>query len=208
MNQLKSLLSTFFIVFITLSLVSCNGDHNNKGSYTDTSGGTVTTTTDSETTATDRKVLVAYFSCTNTTKGVAETIHGQIEGSDIYQIVPAVPYTSADLNYNRDCRANREQNDASARPQIEGSSENIEQYDVIFIGYPIWWGQAPKIIYTFFESYDYDFEGVTIIPFCTSGSSGIGSSATNLHSLAPKANWKSGARISGNNVSSLIAQMN
>lgn len=154
------------------------------------------------------KVLIAYFSCTNTTKSVAETIQRQIEGSDIYRIMPATPYTAADLNYNSDCRANREQNDPSARPEITGSVGNIKQYDVIFIGYPIWWGQAPKIIYTFFESYDYNFEGVTIIPFCTSGSSGIGSSATNLHSLASKANWKSGARISGNNVSSLIAQMN
>lgn len=154
-----------------------------------------------------QKVLVAYFSCTNTTKNVAEKINDQISGSDIYRITPAVPYTSADLNYNTDCRANREQNDATARPAISGGVENIEQYDVIFIGYPIWWGQAPKIIYTFFESYDYDFVGVTIIPFCTSGSSGIGSSATNLHSLAPSANWKSGARISGTNVSSLISQM-
>lgn len=89
-----------------------------------------------------------------------------------------------------------------------GSVENIEQYDVIFIGYPIWWGQAPKIIYTFFESFDYDFAGVTIIPFCTSGSSGIGTSAKNLQSLAPSANWKAGARISGTNVDALIAQMN
>lgn len=158
---------------------------------------------------TDSKVLVAYFSCTNTTKNVAETIYGQIEDSDIYRITPTVPYTSADLNYGDSaCRANREQNDPTARPEIMGSIQNIEQYDVIFIGYPIWWGQAPKIIYTFFESYDYDFNGVTIIPFCTSGSSGIGTSATNLHSLAPNANWKSGARISGNNVSALIAQMN
>ncbi|MDE5565565.1 MAG: leucine-rich repeat protein [Anaeroplasmataceae bacterium] len=156
----------------------------------------------------EAKVLVVYFSATNTTKKVAEAIFSQISGSDIYQITPEVPYTSADLNYNTDCRANREQNDSKARPQISESIENIEQYDVIFIGYPIWWGQAPKIIYTFFESYDYDFDGVTIIPFCTSGSSGIGSSATNLHTLAPKANWKPGARISGNNVSSLIEQMN
>ncbi|MDE7181810.1 MAG: leucine-rich repeat protein [Clostridia bacterium] len=155
----------------------------------------------------EQKVLVAYFSCTNTTEGVAEAIHGQVSNSYLYRITPAVPYTPADLNYNSDCRANREQNDDNARPEISGSVENIEQYDVIFIGYPIWWGQAPKIIYTFFESYDYDFDGVTIIPFCTSGSSPMGSSATKLHDLAPKANWKSGSRISGNNVSSLIAQM-
>ena len=160
------------------------------------------------TVSTEPKVLVAYFSCTNTTKGIAESIHSQVIGSAIYQITPAVPYTSADLNYNTDCRANREQNDPTARPEISGNVENIEQYDVIFIGYPIWWGQAPKIIYTFFECYDYDFNGVTIIPFCTSGSSSMGSSATNLHSLAPKADWKNGARMSkGGSVDSLIAQM-
>ena len=159
--------------------------------------------------ASEPKVLVAYFSCTNTTKGIAESIYSQVSNSYLYQITPAVPYTSADLNYNTDCRANREQNDPTARPEISGKVENIEQYDVIFIGYPIWWGQAPKIIYTFFESYEYDFDNVTIIPFCTSGSSDIGSSATSLHSLAPKANWKAGERIAvGGSVSSLISKMN
>ena len=139
------------------------------------------------------KILVAYFSCTNNTEGVAQKIAQATDGT-LYEITPAVPYTSADLNYNTDCRANREQNDPNARPEITGSVENIEQYDVIFIGYPIWWGQAPKIIYTFLESYD--FTGKTIIPFCTSGSSGIGSSATNLHNSARTANWLDGARFS------------
>ena len=151
-------------------------------------------------------VLIAYFSCTDKTKGIAEKIQGQISGSDIYRITPAVPYTTADLNYNTDCRANREQNDPSARPEISGKVENIKNYGVIFIGYPIWWGQAPKIIYTFFESYDYDFKGVTIVPFCTSGSSGIGSSATNLHALAPSANWQSGKRFAANASQSTVAE--
>lgn len=197
MKRFRFLLSVIWGIIMALSFAACTNDNGNNHS-----GGTDDTVT------TDNKVLVAYFSCTNTTKGVAETIHNQLDGSDLYQILPAVPYTSADLNYNGDCRANREQNDPSARPEIDGQVENIEQYDVIFIGYPIWWGQAPKIIYTFFESYDYDFESVTIIPFCTSGGSGMGSSATSLHSLAPQADWKTGARISGNNVSSLIEQMN
>ena len=153
------------------------------------------------------KVLIVYFSATGTTERVANTIHSQIE-SDIYEIVPMQPYTSADLNYNNSsCRANQEQNDPNARPAINGSVENIEDYDTLFLGYPIWWGQAPKIIYTFLESYDFGFEGVTIIPFCTSGGSAMGTSATNLHRLAPQANWKTGARITGNNVSSLISQM-
>ena len=139
------------------------------------------------------KVLVAYFSATNNTAGVAQRV-ADILGADLYAITPEVPYTSADLNYNTDCRANREQNDASARPAISGSVENMDDYDVIFLGYPIWWGQAPKIIYTFVESYD--LSGKTIVPFCTSGSSPIGSSAANVQPSAAGAIWLSGQRFS------------
>jgi len=142
----------------------------------------------------DGRVLIAYFSATNTTEGIANHLNAILD-ADLYEIMPETPYTSADLNYNTDCRANREQDDSSARPAITGSVENMEQYDVIFLGYPIWWGQAPKIISTFLESYD--FNGKTIVPFCTSGSSGIGSSATNLHSLAGAATWMDGQRFSG-----------
>ncbi len=145
-------------------------------------------------TAQTAETLVVYFSCTNNTEKIAGFI-SEITGGSLYEIIPAIPYTSADLNYNTDCRANREQNDSSARPAISGKADNLAQFDVIFLGYPIWWGQAPKIIYTFLESYD--FTGKTIIPFCTSGGSGIGSSATNLHSLAPAATWKTGSRFSG-----------
>lgn len=140
------------------------------------------------------KVLIAYFSATNNTKGIANHLDTILD-ADLYEIVPEMPYTSADLNYNTDCRANREQNDPSTRPAISGSVDNMEQYDVIFLGYPIWWGQAPKIISTFLESYD--LSGKTIVPFCTSGSSPIGSSATNLHSLAGNATWLDGQRFSG-----------
>lgn len=140
------------------------------------------------------KVLIAYFSATNNTEGIANHLKAILD-ADLYEIVPETPYTSADLNYNTDCRANREQNDASARPTISGSVSNMEQYDVIFLGYPIWWGQAPKIIYTFLESYD--LSGKTIVPFCTSGSSGIGSSASNLHNLASSTTWLNGQRFSG-----------
>ncbi|MDE6586604.1 MAG: leucine-rich repeat protein [Clostridia bacterium] len=157
-------------------------------------------------TPSEPKILVAYFSCTNTTESVAQSIQSEVTNSLLYKITPAVPYTADDLKYYTDCRADREQTDPTARPEISGRVENLEQYDVIFIGYPIWHGQAPKIIYTFLESYN--FSGKTIIPFCTSASSPMGSSATNLHYLAPEANWKNGARISGNNVSALIAQMN
>ena len=138
------------------------------------------------------EILVAYFSCTKHTEGVAEKI-ADITGGTLYEITPAIPYTAEDLNYNADCRANREQNDMNARPEISGNVGNMSEYEVVYLGYPIWWGEAPKIIYTFLESYD--FTGKTVVPFCTSGSSGIGNSADNLHGSASGATWLSGRRF-------------
>ena len=141
-------------------------------------------------------VLVAYFSATGNTAGVAELVAGHLN-ADAYEIVPAEPYSAADLDYNNpSSRSSVEMDDESARPAISGSVEGMEGYDVIFLGYPIWWGEAPRIISTFLESCD--FGGKTIVPFCTSASSGVGSSAENLHSLAPAANWLDGQRFSEN----------
>ena len=141
------------------------------------------------------KVLVVYFSATNTTEGVAEHIANGLN-ADLYEIVPEDPYTDADLNYNdNNSRTTIEMNDPNARPAISGSVENMEQYDIVFIGYPIWWGEAPRIVSTFVESYD--FSGKTIVPFCTSGGSGIGSSATNLEQLTSGATWLDGQRLNG-----------
>lgn len=141
------------------------------------------------------KILVAYFSATNTTEAVAEHIANGL-GADIYEIVPEEPYTSDDLNYNdKNSRTSIEMNDPDARPAISGSVEDMAQYDVIFLGYPIWWGEAPRIIRTFVESYD--FSGKTIIPFCTSGGSGLGSSASELEKLTSGAEWLEGRRFSG-----------
>lgn len=141
------------------------------------------------------KVLVAYFSATGTTKGVAEHIANGLQ-ADIYEIIPEEPYTDADLDYgDNNSRSTIEMNDASSRPAISGSVENMEQYDVVFIGYPIWWGEAPRIVSTFVESYD--FAGKTIVPFCTSGGSGVGSSATNLEQLTSGATWMEGRRLGG-----------
>lgn len=140
----------------------------------------------------DDNTLVVYFSGTGTTKPLAEYT-ADIMSADLYEIVPELPYTQEDLTYYTNGRADREQNDPSARPAISGSVANMEQYDVVFLAYPIWHGQAPKIISTFLESYD--FSGKTIVPFCTSHSSGIGSSDTNLHALASNANWLSGRRF-------------
>lgn len=137
-------------------------------------------------------ILVVYFSVTDTTKGIAEDA-ANILDADLYEIVPEEPYTDADIDYNTDCRANREQNDTFSRPEIVGSIENFSQYETVILGYPIWHGQAPRIISTFLESYD--FTDKTILPFCTSHSSGIGSSASNLHALAESANWMDGRRF-------------
>lgn len=148
-----------------------------------------------ETEANGAKVLVAYFSATGTTEGIAEHIAGGLN-ADIYKILPEEPYTDADLNYgDSNSRTTTEMNDPSARPAISGSVKNMEQYDIVFLGYPIWWGNAPKIISTFLESYD--FSGKTIVPFCTSGSSGIGGSLSGLEQLAGTAAWLDGRRFSG-----------
>ena len=145
--------------------------------------------------AQEHKILVAYFSATGTTKGVAEHIANGLN-ADIYEIVPEEPYTDADLDYNdNNSRTTIEMNDPDARPVISGSVENMEQYDTVFIGYPIWWGEAPRIASTFMESYD--FSGKTIVPFCTSGGSGIGSSASNLESFTSGATWLDGRRLNG-----------
>lgn len=141
----------------------------------------------------EQKTLVVYFSATGTTEPLAEYA-AEILNADIYEIVPENPYTEADLAYYTNGRADQEQNDPTARPAISGSVENMEEYSTIVLGYPIWHGQAPRIISTFLESYD--FSGKTILPFCTSHSSGIGSSADNLHELcSDSVNWLEGRRF-------------
>lgn len=145
-------------------------------------------------TSTGNKVLVAYFSCTGNTENIAQIIADSI-GADIYEIVPQIPYTDEDLDYgDSTTRATSEQHNPSARPEIADLLPPIDAYDTVFVGYPIWWGQAPGIIYTYLESYD--FSGKTIIPFCTSHSSDIGDSDTNLHSLCSESvNWLAGKRF-------------
>ena len=138
------------------------------------------------------KVLVVIFSRTGHTKPLAEYIAEDLN-ADLYEIEAKVPYTDDDIKYYTDCRADREQNDPSARPEIAGELPDVTGYDTVFLGFPIWHGQAPKIIYTFLEGVD--LSGKTIIPFCTSHSSPLGTSAENLHPLAPDAVWKEGRRF-------------
>lgn len=123
-----------------------------------------------------------------------------ILSADLYEIVPEEAYTDEDIAYYTDCRADREQNDPNARPAISRMVENMADYDVIFIGYPIWHGQPPRIISTFLESYD--FSGKTIVPFCTSHSSGYSDST--IKTLAPDANWLTGRRFAGGTSRSTI----
>lgn len=140
------------------------------------------------------KILVAYFSMTNNTEGVAQKLADGL-GADIYEITPEQPYTDEDLDYgNSKSRSSVEMDDSNVRPAIFGSVENMEQYDVVFLGYPIWWGEAPRIMSTFIESYN--FSGKTVIPFCTSGSSGFGSSDSALRTAASGATWLDGHRFS------------
>lgn len=143
--------------------------------------------------AQEHKILVAYFSATGTTKGVAEHIANGLN-ADIYEIVPEEPYTDADLDYNdNNSRTTIEMNDPDARPVISGSVENMEQYDTVF--YPIWWYVAPTIINTFLESYD--FSGKTIVPFATSGGSGMGSTNEKLAPSCPGAILMKGKMLNG-----------
>jgi len=146
--------------------------------------------------------LVLYFSATGTTKKIAQRIAKE-SNSDIIEIIPKEKYKSEDLNYNSDCRANREQNDSKARPEIENTID-ITKYDTIYLGYPIWWGTNPKIILTLLDTYD--FTGKTIIPFCTSGSSGISESVNDLRSYNSKLNIKDGKRFASSDSDSVIKE--
>ncbi len=139
--------------------------------------------------------LVVYFSATGTTRGVAERL-ANVTGADLYEIVPAEPYTDEDLNYNdRSTRATWEQDNPETRPEIGREDIDLNGYSTVYIGYPIWWGEEPRILCTFVEAHD--FTDITVIPFCTSGGSGIGRSGSDLAQLAGTGTWLDGARLNG-----------
>ena len=196
---MKKRLSLLLAAAMVLTLAACgatNADSNTADEPKNDAAADAADPAPTEETpeSTGGKVLVAYFSATGHTKTIAEYLQAALD-ADLYEIVPQEPYTADDLDYNTDgCRANREQNDDAARPAISGSVEDMAGYDVVFIGYPIWWGQAPKIVYTFLESYD--LSGKTVVPFCTSGGSGIDGSLAALQALAPDADWLAGQRFS------------
>ena len=149
-----------------------------------------------ETPAAGSDVLVVYFSVTGNTRGVAERM-AAILGADTAEIVPAQPYTDEDIDYSSDepRRSRIEADDPASRPEIGGDEISLEGCGTVFLGYPIWYGQEPRILDTFVEAHD--FTGITVIPFCTSGSSGIGSTGSRLAELAGTGDWLEGQRFSG-----------
>lgn len=152
------------------------------------------------------EILVAYFSATGNTEAVAQTIADTL-GADLYEITPAEPYTDADLNWNDpDSRVNAEHEDPSARPAIAGDLPELSGYDTILIGYPLWWREAPPIVWNFVEQESGALAGKTVIPFCTSMPDGIGSSGDTLAGMAPEANWMAGERFGESLDAAAVAQ--
>ena len=144
------------------------------------------------------KTLVAYFSASGVTEGISKRLADAI-GADLFEIKPEQPYSKADLNWqDKQSRSSIEMGDRNSRPVIAEKLENMGQYNTVFVGFPIWWYREPSIIDTFMESYS--FEGITIVPFATSGSSGMGDSSKNLQELAKGAKVVEGKRF-GNSAS-------
>lgn len=193
----RKLLIIFTVCLLVLGLAACSSNKNESESQTNTEKTTNnhTTETGSETEKanTNAKSAVIYFSATGTTKGVAEVLASET-GSDLIEIVPLKPYDSADLTYSKECRANAEQKDANARPEIQNDLSVATEYDVIYLGYPIWWGTNPRIIQTFLEKYD--LSGAKIYLFCTSGGTGIETSVNDIKTQYKSLNIVDGKRFS------------
>ncbi len=208
---MKKIILLITCAMLALSLAACGGATESVKTQTSATQEPKETTKETEATVTEetnvtsedttaeqptesgKDVLVVYFSATGTTKDVAEKI-AKITNGDVYEIVPEQPYTSDDLNWNdKNSRTTKEQNDSKSRPGIASEPVSLEGYKTIYIGYPIWWGEAPRIMDTFVEKYNFD--GKTVIPFCTSGGSGIGRSGKILEENAGSGNWLDGKRF-------------
>lgn len=186
---MKKFFSVLIAALMIMTLTACGNSSAEKNSPAE---NPVDKPAQVEKVATD-KILVAYFSCAGHTKKVALEV-AEILKADTFEIVPAEPYSTADLNYNvENCRANVEQKDPNARPAIASKIDNPAQYKTIVIAFPIWWGAEPRIIDTFIESYD--LSGKTIVPVCTSGGSDIITAANNLQTLCKGATVTEGKRL-------------
>lgn len=169
--KIKKLLFTVIACAMTMSVLAANDDQKTNDKMSNN----------------ENKTLVAYFSATGTTMEAATKL-ARVIHADLHEIVPEIPYTSADLNWNnKNSRSSVEMADKSSRPAVASKVENMAQYDTVFVGFPIWWYIAPTIINTFLEQYD--MTGKTIVPFFTSGGSGAGETLRYLKPSAPGANW-------------------
>lgn len=214
MKKIKTILAVLLLVSMIIGIAGCsntnsNGTSGTQPSETQNTSEANTSNADPEKGSDDNnaaekdtkaeentaqtKVLVVYFSATGNTKTVAEKI-ASVTGGDLYEILAAEPYTDADLNYNdSSSRSTSEQNDKNSRPAIGSEDLSLDGYTTIYLGFPIWWGEEPRILDTFVEKYN--FEGITVIPFCTSGGSGIGRSGPNMEKLAGSGTWLDGKRF-------------
>jgi flavodoxin len=200
MKKITSILLALVLVF---SFAACSNNSDNSASTanstTSTPAGKQSTDESSDNntdSSSNSKILVVYYSATGSTKAVADTI-ADTTRADLFEITPVVPYTSDDLNWTNDnSRVSVEHNDESKRdvPLTKTTPDNWADYDTVFIGYPIWWGIAAWPVNNFVEGND--FTGKTVIPFCTSSSSGLGQSGDLLADMAGTGNWQDGERFS------------
>lgn len=177
-------LTTIFVLTLAVILSACAGNKGGQESAQQRNSENM-----------NKKTLVVYFSATGTTKAAAEKL-AEVVGGDLHEIQPEQPYTDADLDWqDQQSRSSLEMKDKSSRPAIKNKVENMDQYDTVYIGFPIWWYIAPTIVNTFVEQYN--LEGKTVIPFFTSGGSGKGETLNYLKPSAPKANWKEPINLTG-----------
>ena len=192
---MKKLILSLFVILTIFTITACKKEEKKEEQNNNNQE-------QKEEVKTNGNSVVLYFSATGTTKKIAERIADK-SNSDIIEIVPKEEYKSEDLNYNSDCRANREQQDSKARPEIKNTID-LSKYDTIFLGYPIWWGTNPKIILTLLDTYD--LTNKIIIPFCTSGSTGIEGSVNDLRNYNSKLNIKDGKRFNSSDSDEVIME--
>ena len=200
---MKKLLSTVMILALMFTFVACNNSTSSNNETPSKTSSTASSDKSSDTTSENNsdktsngKILVVYYSATGSTKAVAQTI-ADTANADLFEITPVDPYTSDDLNWTDDnSRVSVEHNDESKRDVklTKTTPDNWEQYDTVFVGYPIWWGIAAWPVNNFINGND--FSGKTVIPFCTSASSGLGESGSLLAEMSGTGNWQDGARFS------------
>lgn len=189
---MRRIASVLVLVALALACVACGGGSGSSGSGSGSGSGS---SGGKPAQPAARETLVVYFSCTGHTKGLAEDVADLLK-ADLFEIQPEIPYAKEDLvRQDESARAATEQRDEKARPAIRNRIEKFDQYKTIVVAYPIWFGQAPRIIYTFMESYN--FVGKTILPMCTSDGSDLSSSSDALRQLTTSATWLKGRSFPG-----------